>query len=291
MSELNRTERKKIILVLLCLALVGLIVASFAALLIMTVWKDTRTAVISTTLVQDVFLFILPPLAAWWYATRHPLKGTALDRRPSFRALAMVCVVFAVAIPAMNYVVWLNEQMTLPQCLSWLEDWMRQSEDQAKYITQSLLCNSSLGQMLLMVVVVGVLTGFSEEMFFRAGLLRPYLTPWRSHHVAIWVVAIIFSAVHMQFFGFVPRMLLGAWFGYLLWWTGSLWVPILAHALNNSLVVVFEYLNQKNIIDSNWLETVGVPVDGEFPLFAVASAALTAVLVFLTYKLLKKTEM
>ena len=79
-------------------------------------------------------------------------------------------------------------------------------------------------------------------------------------HIAIWITAFIFSAVHMQFYGFVPRMLLGALFGYMFVWTGSLWVPVLMHFVNNGIAVVVNYLidNQGLASDSkNWADTIG----------------------------------
>jgi hypothetical protein len=70
-------------------------------------------------------------------------------------------------------------------------------------------------------------------------------------HVAIWISAFFFSAIHVQFFGFVPRMLLGALFGYLYYWSGNLWVPMFAHFVNNGFAVCMIYLYQKKIVDTN----------------------------------------
>ncbi len=82
-------------------------------------------------------------------------------------------------------------------------------------------------------------------IFFRGALQRIMATGGVSAHAAIWIAAFVFSAFHMQFFGFLPRLLIGAFFGYLLWWSGSLWLPVCAHALNNTMALVLEWQRQR----------------------------------------------
>ena len=84
---------------------------------------------------------------------------------------------------------------------------------------------------------------------------------WQNHHIAIWVTAIIFSAIHLQFFGFFPRMLLGAFFGYLLVWSKSIWLPIYAHFLNNSMAVVAAYMLNINLTNEE-IDQVGTTEGG-----------------------------
>ena len=93
-------------------------------------------------------------------------------------------------------------------------------------------------------------------MSFR-GVLQQLLGGRR--HVAIWLTAVIFSAIHMQFYGFVPRMLMGALFGYVFVWTGSLWVPIVMHFVNNGMAVLVYYIfSSKGVaIDTNYADTLG----------------------------------
>ncbi|MDE6177435.1 MAG: CPBP family intramembrane metalloprotease, partial [Paramuribaculum sp.] len=95
--------------------------------------------------------------------------------------------------------------------------------------------------LIISVIIIGVLAGVSEELFFRGTLQRLLITRPMPPHIAIWLTAVIFSLVHFQFFGFVPRVLLGAFFGYLAWWSGSVWLPAIIHAVNNSVVVITEF--------------------------------------------------
>ena len=89
----------------------------------------------------------------------------------------------------------------------------------------------------------------------------------KNPHVAIWLAALIFSAIHMQFQGFLPRMLLGAILGYLYHWTGNLWVPIFAHLVNNGVQIVGQYFFQKGMIEINMEETI---VDVNWPMTLIA---------------------
>ena len=165
----------------------------------------------------------------------------------------------------------LNEAMHLPSSLSWLEQMMRASEDAAQAVTRQLLENSTLPAMLLAVFAVGVMAGVGEEFFFRGAMLGMWRQNGAREHLSVWVVAIVFSAIHLQFYGFVPRMLIGVWLGYLFVWTRSLWVPIAAHALNNSMVVIFSWLTDTHRMTLD-IDHVGVPTDGQWPWLALASA-------------------
>ena len=73
----------------------------------------------------------------------------------------------------------------------------------------------------------------------------------KSTHWGIWISAILFSAMHMQFYGFVPRLLLGALFGYLLVWSGSIWLPFIGHFINNALAVIAMFLMNNGLINSD----------------------------------------
>ena len=125
-----------------------------------------------------------------------------------------------------------------------------------------LLAFSDLGQFALGLLVVAVLPAICEELFFR-GMIQPLLLrATGSPHRAIWVTAIVFSAIHFQFFGFVPRMLLGALFGYIYYWSGNLRLAMLAHFVNNGLTVTLSYFSRRGDIslDPDKLPEAPLPV-------------------------------
>ena len=141
--------------------------------------------------------------------------------------------------------------MELPAFLKSIEDAMRAAEDRAALITEAFLKMNNISDLLINLIVVAVLPAIGEELLFR-GVLQRLLGEWSKNiHAGIWISAFVFSAMHAQFYGFVPRMLLGALFGYLLVWSGSLWLPILAHFINNGSAVLFTYLFAKGTIQTN----------------------------------------
>ena len=111
-------------------------------------------------------------------------------------------------------------------------------EAAAEGVVSGMLKGSSVGSLIVSICIVGVLAGLSEELFFRGGVQGIFTRSEMGRTMAVWLTAILFSVMHFQFFGFLPRLLMGAFFGYLLIWTKSIWVPVFAHVLNNSVVVV-----------------------------------------------------
>lgn len=264
---IRSTSRR--VLALFCAALVGLVLLSLV--MAATGSKMTRGTLLAMTMMQNVLVFIIPAMLVVRQSCPKPWHVMGLDMAPDWRALLLVAVAYVVSIPVLNYTVHLNEAMHLPSSLSWLEQMMRASEDAAQAVTRQLLENSTLPAMLLAVFAVGVMAGVGEEFFFRGAMLGMWRQNGAREHLSVWVVAIVFSAIHLQFYGFVPRMLIGVWLGYLFVWTRSLWVPIAAHALNNSMVVIFSWLTDTHRMTLD-IDHVGVPTDGQWPWLALASA-------------------
>jgi hypothetical protein len=184
----------------------------------------------------------------------------------------------------MNWLVELNKAMSLPSWMAGIEQAMRASEDSAAEITREILDINSVWQFIVCVFVVGVMAGLSEEMLFRGAMLRTMQDSRLGKQAVVWITAILFSALHLQFYGFVPRMLLGVWLGYLLVWTGSLWVPIIAHTLNNSTVVLMSYLSQAGFLPESYGDNIGLPAEGNFPWLAVASLILSIAIVIVCHR-------
>lgn len=234
-----------------------------------------RGALLLTSTMQCLLAFCLPALLMARFSMKDPLGWLGLKNAPPFKALIGVLIVYILALPAMNQIISWNESITFPEGMRGLEESLRASENAARTISEIILNGLGFWSMIGAVCVVGLLTGLSEEMFFRGGLQNTLTMPGK-HTFAVWAAAIVFSAVHFQFYGFVPRVLMGVFFGYLLVWTGSLWVPVIAHAFNNSIVVVSSYLICSDRGMPN-LDTIGVSQTGEIPWDAMFSAAATFV--------------
>ena len=273
MQKRTKMKTSSRLLILLCLMFAGLM----ASTVLFAVTQDIDLLAMLT--VQDVFVFILPALIAMAIFYRHPMQVMGMNRAPSWASLGVIVLFCIVSLPAMNWLVDINESMKLPAWMSGIEHMMRAMEDGAADTTRQLLDIHSLGQFLYTLLVVGFMAGLSEEILFRGAMLRTMQDSRLGKHAVVWITAIIFSALHVQFYGFLPRMLLGVWLGYLLVWTGSLWVPIIAHTLNNSIVVIFSYLTNKGLVPEGFGDHLGLPAQGGFPWLAVISLIASIALV------------
>ena len=265
MEKKNKAKLSTRMLALLCLIGVGLIVTAIIELMV------PDSSLLSMLTVQDVVAFIVPAVAAMALFYRRPLHAMCLDRAPSWQAIAIVVFFYIISLPAMNWLVAANKAMTLPSWMSGIEQTMRTLEANAAETTQSLLNISTIPELISRLGVVGFMAGLSEEMLFRGAMQRTMQDSRLGIHAVVWITAILFSALHMQFFGFVPRMMLGVWLGYLLVWTRSLWVPIIAHTLNNCNVVLLSHLANKGVVAADFGDNLGLPADGAFPWLAIAS--------------------
>lgn len=207
-------------------------------------------------LLQSVATFLLPALVGAYLWSNTPMQWLHLNSKPSWQEALAAVVVMLLAIPGINLMSAWNQQMVLPEWMSGIEQWMRMQEDAAAQLTEQFLRVDTVGGLLVNIGLMALLPAVGEELTFR-GVVQGMFT--RNKHVAIWATAAIFSFVHMQFYGFLPRMLLGAMFGYMLWWTGSLWVPMLMHFVNNCAAVVVAYLAYNHLEEgrAEMLDTIG----------------------------------
>ncbi len=250
--QLTLTLNKRLLL-LLCTVVVGFFITGVLAALLMAAFSPTTFVVRMVTMLQDILVFILPPVATALIVTRRPAALLCLDSRPGPLPALLWMLLIVVSIPAMNVVVAANASLPLPPGL---RDMLLAAENHAAD-TIAVLCGPhTVGNLIVSVLIVGVMAGVGEELLFRGGLQRMLTTGGGNPHTAIWVTAAVFSLVHFQMLGFVPRMLLGAMFGYALWYTGSIWVPMLMHTLNNTIYVVSQWVTDGG--GGSWLDNLGV---------------------------------
>lgn len=225
----------------------------------------TRNFYLLSSAVQSILLFGVPALLMYVMTSHSVWKSRlCLSKKASIADYFRAIIIFLVFIPGMDYVAKLNQQVHFP--IAEMEQTFRNWENSAQEMTQILLNTDSFGGMLLGVIVIGIITGLCEELFFRGALQGLFVRSGMNKHIAVWSAATIFSLAHFQFYGFVPRLLLGVILGYLLVWSGSIWVPALIHAINNSAVVVIAYIencypavkNAENLDNESWFVWVAI---------------------------------
>ena len=198
-----------------------------------------------------------------------------MSRQQFLLTVAIMCFAF----PLINALALLNESLHLPSFLSGLEEWIRLKESQAMEITVAFLKVDNWSGLLLNILIIGVIPALGEELLFRGVIQKELFSIYGKIHMSIWITAFLFSAMHLQFLGFIPRFLIGGLLGYLFYWSGSIWLPILAHFVNNAGAVILSYfINQQSI--SKEVEHLGAE-DGQLSMLVIALLGLLMLLYLL----------
>lgn len=238
-------------------------------------------------ILQDIFVMFLPAYTLCLWIADKPMQmmGVRKTRKMS-QGLLYGFLIFGVSYPAIAVIAQWNEQIVLPDSLTGVENWMRQMEDAAKDVTDLFLSGETLSDLFLNLLIIAAAAAFVEELFFR-GALQQLIEKWlRNGHVAVWTAAFIFSAIHLQFYGFLPRLVMGAVLGYLFLYSRNLWIPMLYHFVNNAAVVVITYFWG----ESNFLEQLeDKPLTWVSFIVMIVSGLLTYFL-FSQYKVQVKVE-
>lgn len=187
--------------------------------------------------IQTLTTFILPAIIfGLLYYYRSFFSYFELTQFPGLQVLGLSMVILIAGYPLVQVSYELNQLIPVT-------DWMRDMENDAAAMLGEILSMNSTGDFILTLVMVAVLPAIGEELVFR-GIFQKQLAEWtRSPILSIWMAAFIFSAIHMQFEGFLPRMVLGGILGHLYYWTKTLWVPIIIHFINNGVQVSVLYFS------------------------------------------------
>lgn len=282
MAEMKMKFSQRIIM-FISVSMIGLFIAAVLSTIIM-MRGQTATTMRIATLINDIIMFVMPPVICAVIYSYRPAEYLRVASAPGLTPLILAVGTMICSIPMMNMIIEWNEGLSLPSSLAAMESWMREAEQRAGDTVNTLMGGSSAGSLILSILIVGVLAGFSEELFFRGGIQRLLVSGRVNPHVAIWVTAFLFSAIHLQFFGFFPRLLLGAFFGYLLYWTKNLWVPIVCHILNNSIVATVTWMTARGSATSGGLNEIGTAVSAHQLLWVTVSIIMTFMLL-MTLKL------
>lgn len=237
--------------------------------------------------VSQVGIFVIPPLLFGWLIKKNNLYYFQLDRWPLFRSLFYVFLIAFTILPVINVLALWNQELQLPEAFARLQEWIESREGAAQEITQLILGRSSYNALAVNLFVIALIPAIGEELFFRGVLQKTFANMFNNMHVSIIVTSILFSALHMQFFGFLPRMLLGLLFGYYFYWSRSLWLPIFAHFINNGAAVVVAFLAARGQVDMNYEEFGNY--NQQIPLIVLNTLLSIALLAFI-YRMERKRK-
>lgn len=230
--------------------------------------------------VNQFGVFILPAIL-FVFLTDDDMPGYLRFRgswKPTATLLGVVLII--VSLPLNQWLALLNESVSLPSFLDGVEKWMMAKEAEAEDLTNAFLSSTSVGGLLFNLFMVAALAAIGEELIFRGILVRIFREWTGNVHLAVILPALLFSAMHLQFYGFLPRTLLAVFLGYLFVWTGSLKVPVVVHFVNNALAVFIAFMDQRGWIDADF-EQVG---SSENPWVIGGSIVLTLAVLWIIYR-------
>lgn len=205
-------------------------------------------------LLSSIGTFIISPILICYLISYNTKEYLSICKTKGyFFLMALICI--TVAIPFINFTTILNEQMELSDCFKQLEEIMKGLEDKQGETTKLFLNVNSIPGYLLNLLILALIPAIGEELLFRGFLQKAIFLHTKNIHIAIWCAGILFSAIHLQFYGFFPRLFMGVLFGYFLVWSGSILVPMACHFINNALIVTYSYIMPES--EENILETFG----------------------------------
>lgn len=236
------------IFLILFLSALGLISSTIIYTILMSNTTLSGTNILKISqLTQQILVFAVPAIVASKLVFGNTLTSLRMNKI-EIKEVFFTVIIMVVLIPFIDILARFNEGLHLPQSLHNIEEWIRSTEAQNMAITEKLLATTTLGGLFVNITIIALVAAVTEELFFR-GIVQRLLEERTNYHIAIWITAIIFSAIHFQFLGFLPRLVLGAMFGYLAVFSESLWLPIVAHFTNNAIGVITYYLKYNKIVE------------------------------------------
>jgi len=205
-------------------------------------------------LINSIGMFIIPALVFAYLLNRNAPSFLKVNKSVNLKTAVLCVLIVAVALPLIDFLGNWNEAIKLPSSMAGLENWMKQSEAEAAKLTEAFLNINTYGAFIFNIFLIAVIPALGEELIFR-GCLQKTCKDWvKNPHVAIVITAIIFSAIHLQFYGFFPRLFLGIVLGYLFYWTNNLWYPIILHFINNAFSVSVYFLKNRGVFNMESVE-------------------------------------
>lgn len=232
---------------------------------------------------SSIVMFVLTALAYWYLIERKKWGDFNSKSLPVLAVFLFVFLIQLSFLPFNSYLGSINESIRFPEALSGLEEVFRGMEESTAQVVAFIAKSDTISELFMSIIVIGVVAGIGEELIFRGILQRKLMKGLKNYHVAVWVAAFIFSAIHFQFYGFFPRLMLGVLFGYLYVWTGNIWIPILAHIFNNTLAVILYHFINKGVISPELEKMDTIPFQ-----WVVVSTLIFVILVYIFYNQQKR---
>ena len=261
---IKKTTKFERLFILLALIIIGLIlgtVIGFAYVFITKSNPQDLNALRFMQISSQLFTFVFPPIAYAFLVKEKPVNALGLKNVKILWFLIGTAMIFAI-MPLNSILAEWNAGLKLPESLSALEQMMKQMQESASAMIEKFVSVDTIGGLMLNLFMIAGLAALGEELLFRSIIQTSLIKICKNAHVGILIASAIFSFIHLEFYGFVPRLILGMLLGYMFYFSGSIWVPMLMHFLNNGTVVLIYFLNNKDItnIDVDTFGQTSIPI-------------------------------
>lgn len=223
--------------------------------------------------------FIIPSWLFVWLNGGVFYEVVQLKKQLNINSLGFTLLSIVAITPFVFWINDWNQGVSLPDSMHGIEAFMKEKEKTAELVISAFLGLNTIPDFILNLIMIGFCAAIGEELVFRGLIQKWGIRLFKSEHIGIWVAAILFSAIHVQFYGFFPRMILGALFGYVYLYSKNLWMPIIAHFLHNSmqLVLMSLYYNGKINFDIDKVEPI--PIE-----YAMVSLVFSGAIMYAFFK-------
>lgn len=199
--------------------------------------------------INHLLTFIAAPLIFLTIFYRNKIKQYLQLRHFQPIYLLLFPLALFMLYPLMGYLAFFIDKIDFPDFLSQMD------ADATESLTRLLKMDHPI-DLIINLLLISILPGIGEELLFRGIIQKEIYQKWNRPHLAIWVTAFIFAAFHFQIVGFLPKMMIGVVLGYAYFFSGSLILPMVIHAINNGFATVSYYfagegIKAENIPDQN----------------------------------------
>lgn len=247
---IKNTTRGSRIFIFLFLVVFGLVLGTAFSALATILFGDAMSELGKLRFAQicsQVIGFLMPPLFYAALVKEKPLEYLGFRKMPVCALLGVVAM-FAV-LPFNSLLTEWNEGFTLPESMAAVEEMLRTTEELAEKVMTQLVSVDTFGGLIINILMIGALAAVSEELLFRSVIQPFFIRVCKNAFVGIAITSVLFSAMHFEFYGFIPRIVLGFMLGYMYHLTGSIWTSMLMHFVNNATIVVLYYLSFNGIVE------------------------------------------
>ena len=261
---IKKTTKFERLFILLALIIIGLILGTVIGLAYVFITKSNPNDLNALRFMQissQLFTFVFPPIAYAFLVKEKPVNALGLKKSKILWFLIGIAMIFVI-MPFNSILAEWNANLTLPDSMSRIESLMKQMQDAATEMIEKFVSVDTIGGLVLNLFMIAGLAALGEELLFRSIIQTSLIKICKNAHIGILIASVIFSFIHFEFYGFFPRLILGMLLGYMFYFSGSIWIPMLMHFLNNGTVVLIYFLNNKGIqnIDVDTFGQTSIPV-------------------------------